>query len=244
MTFDSKNYNQHHTNLVNNHINSVQVNHKNSLNLKNITSPELPGINNNNNIENQKVKEKTVNLSKIQNTTNEKHTVKINIVKSNSNKSLPSAQLSDDEKVMEVYNNNKTEGNEYYNKKKTSNKDLKNKTFHDNKIYKTKVNFVDKVADKNSIMNQTNYYSNSSRTNDNNNLLQSTGSLKNYEYKYKKINIQKAKQTIIDKNNFSVEKLEPDFNFKKTQIHFDPFNNPRNNNKFVFAPMLRYIIFK
>lgn len=250
LTFDITKNNNIRNSVIFNNPSAGVINKQNNLNLKNTMSSDLPTISSNSSrdvnlkgLENQKVlnlKEKSENVFNFQG--KEKQIVKLNKIKSSSNKSLPSVQLSEEEKNVELSKVLNTEGNEYKKEKKIIillDKDLQSKTFYENKIYKTKVNFVDKVADKNTAMVQTNNNNSNSNLVKNNKLI-SSESIKNYEYKkYKKINNNAKSKLSIIKNNYSIEKLEPDFNFKTTQINFDPFNNPRNSNKFVFAPMLR-----
>ena len=63
---------------------------------------------------------------------------------------------------------------------------------------------------------------------------------KDVRYKYIKpkdtLNIYKSSQI---NNIFSHEKLEPDFNFKTTQINFDPLKGLKNTNKIIIAQALK-----
>jgi len=113
---------------------------------------------------------------------------------------------------------------------KTDN-DMKSKSMYDNKIFKTKVNFVDK--DKPNIpMSNTQY--NSSTRNEFDSKRESPGNV-NYvqqnkmNYKYNKVVAKTTK-----KSNYSLEKLEPDFNFKTAMLQFDPFVNAKKVTKQVF----------
>ena len=134
--------------------------------------------------------------------------------------------------IIDLINNEKLENVEKLLQTIQPECELKSKSFYDKKLIKSKVNFVDKDTN---IMSQTNYNSNSSRVNKNNLLLSDTPKNEN------KTN-DKPKQAIFSKVNYSIQKLEPDFNFKSTQIHFNPSKINKNNTKLLFAPVLKYII--
>lgn len=239
ITFDTKNNN--HLEV---HASNINHNQNNSNSKKNM-SQDLPNIDNKNysfiRSDNQKMfttKEKSENSSKLQNIIEEKKRIKLKKKKSNSNLNLPVAiiQFSEDESEANpvVVDDIDIERIEHLNQIQkiviASESDLKNKSFYDKKIIKTKINLVDK--DKNLIMSNTNYNSNSSRIKNNNFLL--TESKNDYKYHVK------PKHAIIGKTNYSIEKLEPDFNFKSTQLNFDPLKIPKNN-KYLFTPVLKYI---
>lgn len=115
--------------------------------------------------------------------------------------------------------------------------DIKSKTFYNNNnniISRTKVNF-----DKNTQMNSTNYNSKSSRTQQMQNHVSENirNNYNEFKYKYVKPKAPNIPQKLY---KFSLERLEPDFNFKTAQLSFDPISGiNRKANKYIFTPVLK-----
>jgi hypothetical protein len=113
--------------------------------------------------------------------------------------------------------------------------DMKSKTFYNNNIIsRTKVNF-----EKNTQMSSTQYNTNPNKSN--------FGSVVNNDpvkptFKESKFKYIKPKGLNLPKKSYkySLDKLEPDFSFKTTQLSFDPMSGMnKKGNKFFFAPSLK-----
>jgi len=109
--------------------------------------------------------------------------------------------------------------------------ELKSKSLYDNKIFKSKMNTQMSTSNYNSTRNDK---PDSKRDNnpskENVNFVQRNKMT--YKYNNNKVTTTKPKQ-----GNYSLERLEPDFNFKTAMLQFDPFQNTKKVNKYAYNPV-------